>query len=98
MISVEQSFRTSTSKWSLELGVHQISSHAKSKILLPIPGRMLLTILSQLEVYPAVVSTIDTSTALVDLAVMETLKMYVYTIQKTIHGVESMFTQIQVVK
>ena len=59
---------------------------------------MLLTILSQLEVYPAVVSMIDTSTALVDLAVMETLKMYVYMIQKTIYGVESTFTQIQVVK
>ena len=91
---MEQRFRTSTSKWSLDLLVHKISNHARGKILLPIPGRMLLTVLLQFEVRPAVVSVIDKSTALVDLSIMYTLKIYGYTIQKTIHGVESMSPQL----
>ena len=74
------------------------SSHARGKISLPIPGRMLLTILLQLQVRPAVISMIDTSTALVDKPIMETLKIYAHTIQKTIDGVESTSTQLQVVK
>ena len=79
--------------------VHHTSSHARGKILLPIPGRMLLIILLQLEVRPAVVSMINTSTALVGVTIiMESLKIYVYMIQKTIHGLESTSTQLQVVK
>ena len=75
------------------------SSHARGKISLPIPGRMSLTILFQLEVRPAVVSMIDTSTVLVDITlILDTLKMYVYKIQKTIHGVESTSTHIKAVE
>ena len=76
---------------------HQ-SSHARDKILLLTPGRVSLTILLQFEVHLAVVSMIDISTALVDLWIWGTLKMYVSTIQKQIYGVESTLTQLQVMK
>ena len=72
--------------------------HARSKILLLTLGKMLLTFLLQLKVRPAVVSMIDSYTALVDRQMMNTFKMYMYMIQKIIHGVESMSTQLQVVK
>ena len=95
---MEQWFRTDTSKWSLAKTVNYTSSHARGKISLPIPGRVLLTILLQFKVRPAVVSMTDTSTALVDMLIVDNLKIYAHTIQKTIDGVESTSIQFQVVK
>ena len=80
------------------MAVNHRSNHAKNKILLPILGRVLLSILLQLQAYPAVVSMIDASTALVDIVMMHALKIYVYTIPKKTHGIESTSTQLQAVK
>ena len=66
--------------------------------MLLIPGRMLLTVLLQFQVRPAVVSMINISIVLADRVIRYTPKIYVYTIQKSIHGVESTSTQFQIVK